>query len=358
DYTEPDDPWQSVKVGGSQDIVATILPSEATQRIYFTSSNPAEATVSPVHVPSSIWPYITITGVSQGDSAKVEANFDAADGITKAGLKVAVYDEKILSVAVRLVVEQNDDVLITGPYDPNTICITDGENKFLDSTIPAGSNDTYVTDPATARVAISTGTDSICDTTVNNTHVASTDLVGSGYPGGVSELQSELNSIYKQAVYNWEVTVLDDCVVNYDQDKDMLFDLDGLEGPEMGKVRKECGVETFDKNIFLVENPSKPTTHGLAFFNNRFGFSFWSTQIANYNAFVKKSRGQTIAHELGHQLGLAHTGGQPPNYEGPRSHHPSNAKLDRANLMYAHKTKDREGKLRKYQWDALRPEIK
>ncbi|MCP4493718.1 MAG: hypothetical protein GY820_41405, partial [Gammaproteobacteria bacterium] len=47
DYTEPDDPWQSVKVGGSQDIVATILPSEATQRIYFTSSNPAEATVSP-----------------------------------------------------------------------------------------------------------------------------------------------------------------------------------------------------------------------------------------------------------------------------------------------------------------------
>ncbi|MCP4488441.1 MAG: hypothetical protein GY820_14130, partial [Gammaproteobacteria bacterium] len=28
-------------------MVATILPSEATQRIYFTSSNPAEATVSP-----------------------------------------------------------------------------------------------------------------------------------------------------------------------------------------------------------------------------------------------------------------------------------------------------------------------
>ena len=55
--------------------------------------------------------------------------------------------------------------------------------------------------------------------------------------------------------------------------------------------------ENCDKIIFFVNRPSKSTTTGFMDFNQKYGFVFKDSGANLY----------TIAHELGHGLGLHHT---------------------------------------------------
>lgn len=182
------------------------------------------------------------------------------------------------SAVIRSVAEENDDVQVTdkGQGSTGSICVTVGPNGFRDTNpIPPDTID---------------GNESIvaggggCHTDANRSIVFPTDVPSK------TEVQSSLNEIWgKQANINFNVDDGPNLVVNYDINRNTKLDDDVGELNKIPGAAKTAGAI----NIYFVSEMTDPpgTTIGI-----------------QMQSFVQPLAGtvlNTIAHEVGHALGIS-----------------------------------------------------
>ena len=146
-----------------------------------------------------------------------------------------------------------------------------------------------------------------------------------------ADIEAILKKVYMQAVIEFTVTELPEKTVAFDKNKDGKVDVNSWMSDEMKAIRDACKDDSYDFNIFLVDNPSDGST-GFMDFNQRYGF---------VHAGTSKHAAQTLAHENGHGLGLQHTAGDASNVMDPY------AEASAGTLT--------KWRLRKDQWDKLNP---
>lgn len=116
-----------------------------------------------------------------------------------------------------------------------------------------------------------------------------------------AELEDFLNNtVYNQAVTNFEVTKLPDMTVHFDLNNDDELDVEKLLGwitDEMQVIINNCDDPSYEKIIFIVDHPSKANVMGLSSLNQKYGFVF-------PDGSPDDDEERTTAHELGHALGL------------------------------------------------------
>ena len=160
--------------------------------------------------------------------------------------------------------------------------------------------------------------------------------------GSAASIQTALNQIYKQSLLRWTVTKKSAVTTNFDLNGDGKIDVTGsfMGNSEMQAVRNAARDDTFDHNVFLVDNPNDGSG-GFAGFNQRYALVHVDAIVG---AGVSGVAAQVIAHELGHAQGMAHVyeSGQTP--------------VDTTNVMdpFFNNGAGKQ-RLRKNQWDQLNP---
>lgn len=271
DYTNATIPWKSVEHAKSDLLDIAITPAADFSTTYFKSVTTANLTVSPAQATAATFDF-TVTAANLGASVKkseneVQANCNSVDGPNINKLNVVSYNLVTKTVAVRL-----------------------------------------VHSAAHAGYAGYTSTD-----------VSDADIID--YLN---------NKSYNQGLIKWTIARLPAMTVDFDSNSDGKIDV-GTAVPfptaEMATVISNCKDDTYDQNIFLVNNPSDGSA-GYAAFNQRYGFVHADKSPLPLN---------TLAHELGHAtFGLTHT------------------TPDVNNIMYNYVSPART-KFRKNQWDKMHP---
>jgi hypothetical protein len=370
-------PWKSLKTGDNDKVYSKITPFADYGHIFFKSTDISNFSLTPKKAVSNNQ-VLTLTGVIKG-SAQLQANGDEENGVNINSMNVRAYNELAKTVAIIVVDEENDDEqqIKVGFGSAEEIAIEAGNNGIIDSSpvgddningniITTGSNGICQTHailddiqiiPADSGKAntpciynganhfwdtkkalgddkfngnfMLTGADGICNTLANDSTIVSNDV-------DVVQVEDYLNDVYKQAAIVWSVTHLDDCVCNYDLNRNDSVEVKVWSSPELEAIRQKCGVLGYDKNIFLVNNPTDHS-YGFMQLNQTYGF---------VHADRSPNPPNTIAHELGHGLGLAHT------FETSTDPPPEPIVMDEKNLMHPTST---EWRLRKYQWDIINP---
>ena len=159
---------------------------------------------------------------------------------------------------------------------------------------------------------------------VNETGWTSTDVAD-------ADIKAALQKVYAQAVVEFTLTRLPAKTVAFDINGDGKIDVDSWMSAEMAKVRDACKDDSYDFNIFLVDNPSDGST-GFMQLNQRYGF---------IHAGNSKNPSQTIAHEMGHGQGLSHESSDSVNVMHPTAE--------------ANVGEFKKWRLRKDQWDKVNP---
>ena len=291
EYTDPFVPAKSVKLSDTDTAKANILPTGQANKVYFKSDNTGIVTVSPTQASNSPQT-VTLTAGSVAFYTDVWSRLKSVDGIDAARIRVDIYEQgDPYTVAIRVVHEDDDDIQVIQPGQKGIstadICISPGPNGKCDTI--AGGDDVY------SGEDILVGFNKICDTTADNTDDMSTD------PFSAATLQDFLNNtVYNQAVVNWTVTKLSDKAVNFDLNRDGYIDVSTWKTAEMDVVINNCKDDSYNYNIFLVDNPS----------DGSFGFMQSNQKYGFVHADQSPYDTCTTAHELGHgAFSLSHESG-------------------------------------------------
>jgi hypothetical protein len=111
-------------------------------------------------------------------------------------------------------------------------------------------------------------------------------------------LKAFLKKVYDQAVFEFMLTRLPEMTVQFDLDKDGKVDVNSWMSAEMAVIRDKCKDDSYDYNIFLVDNPS----------DGSFGFMDYHQKYGYVHADSTSTPEKSFAHELGHgAFGLTHT---------------------------------------------------
>lgn len=166
-------------------------------------------------------------------------------------------------------------VVVKDKGAPNEICIAPGTNALRD-TVPVG-------DDSIDGESVDTGADGICESsTATATSYQSTD-------GSEEAIRDYLNNhVYNQAVCCWIVERLPAMTVNFDLNRNSKFDIN-----EMNALYSRCEDNSFDANVFFVNNPAQVDAFGVS--------GLWSKRSIVFGN-TSPSIPTTTAHELGHSV--------------------------------------------------------
>jgi hypothetical protein len=265
DYTNSSIPWKSVESNHMDPVRVEITPAALYANVFIKSMNMSVAvpgTTSALPPPFDL--NVFAQYLTAKDEVEFQANCGSPDGTNLAKLNVAVYPKAYKTVAV---------ILVNSAVNPST-----GAPGY-------------------------TSTD-ISDATLN-------DYLN--------------NKSYNQGVVEWTITRLPAKTVFFDNDQDGKLDISTWLTGEMSSIVNACKDDSYDANIFLVDNPSVSGVQGIMNFNQKYGFVFVVPSDA-YN---------DVAHELGHgTYGFTHQSS------------------DNDNIMYPYDGSQRT-KFRKFQWDIM-----
>ncbi len=141
-----------------------------------------------------------------------------------------------------------------------------------------------------------------------------------------ADIESFLKKVYNQAVFEFVITKLSAKTVEFDLNKDGKFEDNNWMSTEMRTLINECKDDSYNFNIFLVNNPAYVGGTGFMRLNQKYGFVYPDNSGKPVS---------TLAHELGHgSFRLSHTSG------------------DSDNIMYDYASTSK-WRLRKDQWDMI-----
>jgi len=377
-------------------VTADIKPPSDPDVVFFKSMAEGVVTVSPDQA-SAAMQTLTLEGKNTG-STRIEARAAKENGTKIAELEARVYEERSITVRVILVHEENDDeqavdlgngesdytyitagpdgtldtspagdddcntpfcilassidtgadgvantvpagddvaFILPGQGKPYGECVTSGSNAFRDTATP-------VLDDELSGDDIDSGVDGICQTVANDTDIIS----GAGASNAV--LSQFMNSqVYDQAVIEWDISHQSSAVTaNFDLNRDGQIDVTGafMASLEMRALRDAAKDDSYDRNVFLVDNPNDGSG-GFCGFLQRYCY----VHVDIKNAAASCIDTQITAHELGHSLSMSHV----CEFTGANA---CNANSDIKNLMHpACNSGSTKTKLRHGQWDVLNP---
>jgi hypothetical protein len=396
--------WKSVEIGQTDIINAEMAPTGLYEHVTFVSSDPVYFPVSPTN-PTSDNQVLSL-GANVSGHATVKSRINKTEGCNHVGFKsqvnIAGYSKKTKLVKFILIEEENDDeqlievgkgkahsiaimpgadgtletvpnntpnggddeisgntittgengicetislssdveIIEKGKGKPYQICIGAGQNNFRDT--PSTEGDDEIDGDQ-----INTGEDGICnskalDENTNYMESSSQDP---------EALLTYVNSIYKQAVFEWEnfTPIISTEVINYDLNRDekLQIAVGGYSNSEINEIIAKCSsCVPMHHNVILVDRSNSDDAPGFSL-RPELGKPYcFATVAATDQDYYQK----TIAHELGHLgFGLQHPFEEfYPNYANPQF---GILTYDLENLMDYGVAP--EYKLRKYQWDQI-----
>ena len=333
--------WLMVPLNENNSAVATIDPASSVSKVRFLMQPDAVlATVTP-GTPSNENQTITVTGVTVGDTSRVEARPDNGGTASLGALHVAVKKRQDKTVVIHAMTESNDDIqtLPVGQGLPNQRCISWGANGSLDSSnvggddyvgvggiftgpdgicqstkagddvqeIPNGkgvanctgvekgtnnARDTKqsVGDDQVDGENITTGPDGICNTTAY-----ATNLVPNNTPTAAA-LQLYLNQVFGVQTNTYFTVTRSDFNINYDLNRNDTLNMTGImaRGPEELAIASTAEVANAI-NVYYVKDFQ---------FGNAVGKALGTIAYVKDAATFKHN---VTAHEIGHCLGLRHS---------------------------------------------------
>ncbi len=288
-------PWKLIACNGTDYVDAITTPSSGAPHVYFSSSTTSTLTVSPTQAGSSPQQLtLHCNTATTGSTAQVHSRLDSVNGYNLSTLNVIAYTTKTLSVAFRVIDEENDDIQVIGLGGgggvPDQICVSAGPNGFRDTNTLGG-------DDQISGTNILTGSNGICETTANNTNLHSTCTYNA------TTLKNYLRTVYLPALADvTTVTQLTTMAVNYDLNRDTLLDTTSWTTQEMNVIINNCDDINYDYIIYLVDDGSESYGLGFMGLNQKYGFVHVNMCTGDCDPL------QVTAHELGHgAFRLEHT---------------------------------------------------
>ncbi len=289
-------PWKSVEAAKTDKVKAVTSPGDAADDMAYSSSDDSIASVSPEQGSQSP-ETLTVAGKENTGECYVNATLGGTGTGDRCG--VAVYNKVKKSVAVRVVYESGHDKQEvpegTGNLDADTVVVSAGGDGIV-QTRPHSDDDQPEEDGP-----IYAGEDGVADTVVwmppdIKQHISA------------DELKKYLNeTIYNQAVVEWDVTYLNSMSVDYDKNNNAYLDYydEADLGDEVKEIMEKCDDDRFNHVVFMVVpmyNRGKKTDPNIP--TMPAGLAVEYEKIGRYNVFVcpaaLHAMEQTVAHELGH----------------------------------------------------------
>lgn len=265
---------------------------------------------------------ITVNGADVGDQSRVKVM--SGNAVLDGGqLNIRVKAYKHRNVAIHAITQKytTPRVLATGKGDPNAVCIRATGTQPL-NTDPAG-------DDVVVDLTITAGPDGICNT-VADSHDQQIIQNGQGIPKSLAPhdvptaaaVEQYLNRAYGvQANLYFSVTRTD-FDVDYDKNGNGLLEFTVIPNTsytdEEQAIKDVASSASADFNIYFVLNSvGHATVNGVDYPDSPVGWALSKKRIAYINGYNRTLPGhpnfifqclpeKSVAHEIGHLLGLRH----------------------------------------------------
>lgn len=328
DFSDPNKLFVSIPAGATVDFLLRYEgdPDPDFEHVFLTSSDPTSITVPPApNAVASGLAEVPLSAKARGVDAEVDVRVGCPSGAPCATIQAYSFQPLRSTVKILWLVEENDDqyagnFVIGDRVGVDAPCVVTGDNFFMDSVPNQDANghpvapmddwlDTMGT-PKTADDVIRAGPNGRCDTYAMNddrvtvipgdvTEARIAEYLNTGFLDGQPEA---LSAVFAQAMIEWTVLPFEFLVLNYDLNNDRKLNEPCSGSSEEAKVIAASNPGGANKVVFMVDNASVTDAIGCWYLLAPEGFVFPDLhskgQVELYN---------TIAHELGHGLGLDHT---------------------------------------------------
>jgi hypothetical protein len=304
----------------------------------------------------------------EADYITIKTRVESKTGDVKSECNLISFTPKRIRLGVYVVNEYSDDIQIIkvneNGLNKETACISWGGNKRLETIPLSGIVDTPTPpddqigfeDGVPQRILV--GKNTKCDTKAKQSILINRDKIIN-----VSELQVYLNEIYSQINVEWTVSIVPRSIdIDYDKDNNNNMDIRTFDECDIIEeaLQKESEFSNFDKILVILNTIDYPLTPGITMRNGEeFTYQAQFVHTAGKTLTESSKPYLTIAHELGHTLGLDDLTSQFKDIVVEKTKKVF-VEDDKNNVMtYSLSRIDKCCKsFRKFQWDTMRKHMK